>query len=187
MFALLALSACDTSKTEQAEQSSAQASSSSSPIVYPETRKDETQDTYFGDVVADPYRWLEDDRSEETGNWVDSQNKVTFDYLESIPFRKTIADKVENLINYEKVTAPFTEGEYTYIYKNDGLQNQYVLYRKKGDGELEVFIDPNTFSEDGTISMSGLTFSKDTLSATLAAYQISKGGSDWREIVIINV
>jgi prolyl oligopeptidase len=150
---------------------------------YPETKKGAVVDTYFGETVADPYRWLEDDMSEETAQWVKTQNKLTFSYLEQVPYRDTLKQRLEKLMNYEKISAPFTEGDYTYFYKNDGLQNQYVLYRSKDGGEAEVFLDPNTFSEDGTTSMSGLSFSED---GSLLAYQISEGGSDWRKIIVIN-
>ncbi|RZS99515.1 prolyl oligopeptidase family serine peptidase [Aquimarina brevivitae] len=149
---------------------------------YPETKKVDTVDTYFGTEVKDPYRWLEDDRSEETESWVKAQNEVTFDYLNKIPFREDLKKRLSDLWNYEKVGAPFKEGDYTYFYKNDGLQNQYVLYRFKNEGdEPEVFLDPNTFSEDGTTSLGGLSFSKN---GKLAAYAISEGGSDWRKVIV---
>ncbi|WP_406827982.1 prolyl oligopeptidase family protein [Microbulbifer sp. ARAS458-1] len=154
-----------------------------SALTYPQTRKDDVVDTYFGTEVADPYRWLEDDRSDETEAWVKAQNKVTFSYLEQIPYRDTLKQRLEALWNYEKVGSPFTEGDYTYFYRNDGLQNQYVVWRKKGDGDAEVFLDPNTFSEDGTTSLSTLKFSKD---GSIAAYSVSEGGSDWRKIYIID-
>ncbi|WP_288132727.1 prolyl oligopeptidase family serine peptidase [Microbulbifer sp.] len=150
---------------------------------YPDTRKDDVVDTYFGTHVADPYRWLEDDRSEETEAWVEAQNKVTFSFLDQIPYRDDLKNRLEELWNYEKVGSPFKEGDYTYFYRNDGLQNQYVVWRKKGDGEAEVFLDPNTFSEDGTTSLATLEFSKD---GSIAAYAISEGGSDWRKIIIID-
>ncbi|MEL7797823.1 prolyl oligopeptidase family serine peptidase [Idiomarina loihiensis] len=153
------------------------------PMSYPETRKGDVVDTYFGNEVADPYRWLEDDRSEETENWVKAQNEVTFAHLESIPYREKIETRLTELWNYEKISAPFKEGDYTYFYKNDGLQNQYVVYRQKGEEEPEVFLDPNTFSEDGTTSLAQLTFSDD---GSLAAYSISEGGSDWRKIRVID-
>ncbi|GAA5524791.1 prolyl endopeptidase [Microbulbifer aestuariivivens] len=152
-------------------------------VTYPQTRKDAVVDTYFGTEVADPYRWLEDDRSEETGAWVKAQNEVTFDYLEGIPYRETLKERLESLWNYEKVSSPFTEGEYTYFYRNDGLQDQSVVWRKKGDAEPEVFLDPNQFSEDGTTSLASLSFSKD---GSIAAYAISEGGSDWRKIIVID-
>src|SRR5690554_4226683 len=130
-------------------------------LTYPETKKVDTVDTYFGEEVKDPYRWLEDDRSAETGAWVKAQNEVTNDYLDQIPYRQELEDRLKEIWNYEKVGAPFIEGEYTYYYKNDGLQNQSVIYRKKtDDSKEEVFLDPNTFSKDGTISLGGLNFSE---------------------------
>ncbi|EHR7287715.1 prolyl oligopeptidase family protein [Vibrio parahaemolyticus] len=150
---------------------------------YPNTRKDSVVDTYFSHDIADPYRWLEDDRSEETAQWVSGQNSVTFDFLGQIPYRQQIRDLVANSQNYEKYSQPFVRGDYTYFYKNDGLQNQSVLYRRKGEGEAEVFLDPNTFSEEGTTSLGEVSFSKDY---RLVAYSISEGGSDWRKIFVID-
>ncbi len=151
---------------------------------YPETKKVDTVTDYFGTKVKDPYRWLENDRSEETENWVEAENKVTFNYLENIPYRDKLKQRLTELWNYEKLSAPFTEGDYIYFYKNDGLQNQSVLYRKKGeDGEPEIFLNPNTFSEDGTTSLAGLSFSED---GKKMAYAISEGGSDWRKIIVLN-
>ncbi|EID4381134.1 S9 family peptidase [Vibrio parahaemolyticus] len=150
---------------------------------YPKTRKDSVVDTYFGHDIADPYRWLEDDRSEETAQWVSGQNSVTFDFLGQIPYRQQIRDLVANSQNYEKYSQPFVRGDYTYFYKNDGLQNQSVLYRRKDEGEAEVFLDPNTFSEEGTTSLGEVSFSKDY---RLVAYSISEGGSDWRKIFVID-
>ncbi|THV61352.1 S9 family peptidase [Flagellimonas alvinocaridis] len=152
-------------------------------VNYPTTQKVDTVDTYFGTEVKDPYRWLEDDRSPETEAWVKQQNASTFGYLDKIPFRKDLKKRLEKLWNYEKVGSPFKEGVYTYFYKNNGLQNQYVVYRKKGDGPEEVFLDPNTFSEDGTTSLMGLSFTKD---GSKAAYLISEGGSDWRKGIVID-
>lgn len=149
---------------------------------YPETKKAAVTDTYHGVQVQDPYRWLEDDRSEETASWVNAQNKVTQEYLARIHFREEIRERLTDLWNYEKYSAPFREGEYIYFYKNDGLQNQSVLYRQKNGGEPEIFLDPNTFSADGTTSLAGIEFTKD---GSLAAYQISEGGSDWRKVIII--
>ena len=157
-----------------------------SPLSYPETKAVDTLDQYFETAVADPYRWLEDDRSQETGDWVAQQNKVTFGHLSEIPFREALKSRLTQLWNYEKVTAPFKEGDYTYFYKNNGLQNQYVLYRyKTGDDakNAEVFLDPNAFKEDGTISLGGLSFSKD---GGYAAYSISEGGSDWRKVLVLD-
>ena len=152
-------------------------------VNYPTTKKVDTVDTYFDSQVPDPYRWLEDDMSDETEAWVKEQNNATFGYLDKIPFREALKNRLEQLWNYEKLGSPFKEGDYTYFYKNDGLQNQYVVYRKKDDGEAEVFLDPNTFSEDGTTSLAGLSFTKD---GSLAAYTISEGGSDWRKAIVIN-
>ncbi|MBT8302505.1 MAG: prolyl oligopeptidase family serine peptidase [Maribacter sp.] len=152
-------------------------------VKYPATAKADSVDTYFGIEVKDPYRWLEDDRSPETEAWVIEQNSTTFGYLDKIPFRDGLKKRLEKLWNYEKLGSPFNEGNYTYFYKNDGLQDQYVVYRQKGNEEPEVFLDPNTFSEDGTTSMSGLSFTKD---GSMAAYLISEGGSDWRKAIVIN-
>ena len=150
---------------------------------YPQTRMDNTVDTYFGTQVADPYRWLEDDRSAETAQWVKAQNDFTFGYLSKIPYRQAIKEKLEKLWNYEKLSAPFTEGDYTYYYKNDGLQNQSVLYRKDKEGKEEIFLNPNTFSKDGTTSLGDVAFSKD---GSLVAYLISEGGSDWRKGIVLD-
>jgi prolyl oligopeptidase len=166
------------------DNNSPQGEGQSYSVDYPVTQSGDVLDTYFGVDVADPYRWLEDDRSEETGEWVKAQNAVTFDYLAKIPHRARLKQRLEELWNYEKVSAPFTEGDYTYFYKNDGLQDQYVVYRQKGDAEAEVFLDPNKFSDDGTTSLAQLSFSKD---GSIAAYSISEGGSDWRKIRIIDV
>ncbi|MHA7844049.1 MAG: prolyl oligopeptidase family serine peptidase [Winogradskyella sp.] len=155
-------------------------------VNYPETKRVDTVDNYFGEDVQDPYRWLEDDRSDETEAWVKSQNQTTFGYLDNIPYRKELKERLTKLWNYEKIGSPFKEGDYTYFYKNDGLQNQYVIYRYKNDADpetAEVFLDPNTFKEDGTISLGGLSFSKD---GKTLAYSISEGGSDWRKILIMN-
>ena len=150
---------------------------------YPITTKNDVFDTYFGTKINDPYRWLEDDRSAETKAWVEAENKVTQGYLSGIPFRGDIKKRLETLWNYEKFTAPFKEGLYTYFYKNDGLQNQYVLYRQKDKNKPEVFLDPNSFSKDATTSLAGIEFTKD---GSLVAYQISEGGSDWRKVIVLN-
>ncbi len=151
-------------------------------LSYPQTAKGTVTDTYFGTSVPDPYRWLEDDQSAETKAWVMEENKVTNNYLEQIPFREAIREKLEKLWNYEKYSAPFKEGKYTYFYKNNGLQSQSVLYRQLEYNEPKVFLDPNTFSKDGTTSLGGISFSKD---GSLAAYQISEGGSDWRKVIVL--
>ncbi|MCU8405803.1 prolyl oligopeptidase family serine peptidase [Vibrio vulnificus] len=150
---------------------------------YIKTRKDPIVDHYFGHAVADPYRWLEDDRSAETTEWVSGQNAITFDYLGQIGFRQQLREQIAASQDYEKSSQPFVHGEYTYFYKNDGLQNQSVLYRRKGDEAAQVFLDPNGFSDDGTTSLSGVFFSKDD---SLMAYTISEGGSDWRKIFVID-
>ena len=138
--------------------SGAARATNSGVLTYPVTKKGDKVDIYFGTQVADPYRWLEDDLSEETGDWVKAQNDVTFDYLAQIPYRNQLKERLETLWNYERVSAPFKEGKYTYFYKNNGLQNQSVVYRKGLDGEPEVFLDPNRFSEDGTASLAQLSF-----------------------------
>jgi len=153
-------------------------------VTYPKTETVDTVDTYFGVNIKDPYRWLEDDRSEATKSWVKAQNKTTFGYLEHIPFRQDFKERLSSLWNYEKVSAPFKEGQYTYFTKNNGLQNQNVVYRQKDDGEAEVFLDPNTFSEDGTVSLDALSFSKN---GNILAYSVSEGGSDWRKVYIMDV
>ncbi len=149
---------------------------------YPVSKKDKTVDTYFGTKIEDPYRWLEDDLAEDTKAWVTEQNKVTQAYLSQIPYRDKIKQELEKLWNYEKYSAPFKEGEYIYFYKNDGLQNQAVLYRQKEGQEPEVFLDPNEFSKDGTTSLAGIEFTKD---GSLAAYQLSESGSDWRKVIVL--
>ncbi|PQJ75471.1 S9 family peptidase [Polaribacter gangjinensis] len=173
MMVSLILVACNPSKTVK-----------TTPVNYPETAKKPVIDSLFNIEIIDNYRWLEDDMSKETENWVKSQNAVTFDYLSKIPYREQLKNRLSELWNYEKVGTPFKEGDYTYFYKNDGLQNQSVVYRQKEGGEPEVFLDPNTFSEDGSTSLSSLDFSED---GKTAAYSISEGGSDWRKVIIIDV
>ncbi|WP_396180378.1 prolyl oligopeptidase family protein [Flavobacterium sinopsychrotolerans] len=153
------------------------------PVTYPTTSKGEIVDVYFDTKLSDPYRWLEDDKSAETGAWVKAQNEVTYGYLAQIPFRDLLKARMEKLWNYEKIGAPFKEGDFTYYYKNNGLQNQSVLYRKDAKGTETVFLDPNTFSKDGTTSLGGLNFSKD---GSKVAYAISEGGSDWRKVIIMD-
>ncbi len=152
-------------------------------VNYTTTKKVDTVDTYFETEIKDPYRWLEDDKSPETEAWVKSQNKTTFGYLDKIPFRNDLKQRLEKLWNYEKIGSPYKEGDYTYFSKNNGLQNQNVIYRKKGDSDSEIFLDPNTFSKDGTTSLAGLSFSEN---GNIAAYAISEGGSDWRKVIIID-
>lgn len=153
-------------------------------VSYPETKKVDVVDTYFGTEVQDPYRWLEDDMSEETASWVKAQNEVTFGYLNNIPYKSQIKNQLEEIWNYEKIGAPFIEGEYTFYFKNDGLQNQSILYRKDKNGTEEVFIDPNKFSLDGTTALDNISFSRDS---KMIAYGISEGGSDWRKVIVMDV
>jgi prolyl oligopeptidase len=152
-------------------------------IAYPVTEKKEVIDEYFGIKVSDPYRWLEDDMSEKTAEWVKKQNALTFGYLSQIPYRDEIKSRLEKIWNYEKFSSPFHEGDYMYFSKNNGLQNQYVLYRQKGNGEPELFLDPNTFSANGTTSLGEMDFSDD---GSLCAYSISEGGSDWRKVIVMD-
>ena len=157
---------------------------SAAQIKYPATKKEPVTDDYFGTKVEDPYRWLEDDNSEATKAWVAEENKVTNAYLAAIPYRTKIKQRLEALWNYPKYGAPFKKGAWYYFYKNDGLQNQAVLYRTKDpDGTAEVFIDPNTLSNEGIAALSGVSFSKD---GKLCAYSVAKAGSDWTEIFVMN-
>jgi prolyl oligopeptidase len=165
-----------------AGQAGAQAVVTSKTLPYPQTRKVDTTTTYFGTKVADPYRWLENDQAADTKAWVQEENKVTQDYLGKIPYREAIRQRLTKLWNYEKYSAPTKEGRYTYFSKNTGLQSQYVMYRQLGTGTPEVFLDPNTFSKDGTTSLAGINFTQD---GSLAAYQISEGGSDWRKVIVL--
>jgi prolyl oligopeptidase len=165
-----------------AGQAGAQAVVTSKTLPYPKTRKVDTTTTYFGTKVPDPYRWLENDQATDTKAWVQEENKVTQDYLGKIPYREAIRDRLTKLWNYEKYSAPTKEGKYTYFSKNTGLQSQYVMYRQLGTGTPEVFLDPNTFSKDGTTSLAGINFTQD---GSLAAYQISEGGSDWRKVIVV--
>ncbi|AFU68812.1 prolyl endopeptidase, peptidase S9 family [Psychroflexus torquis ATCC 700755] len=174
LAALCLLASCNEGEKNQAN------------LTYPETKQVDTVDTYFDTEVKDPYRWLEDDRNAETEDWVKAQNEVTFGYLDSIPFRNKLKERLSKVWNYEKIGAPFERGKYTYFSKNDGLQNQYVFYRYKNEDSIEnaeVFLDPNTFSDDGTTSLAGMSFTED---GETLAYSISEGGSDWRKIIVLN-
>lgn len=152
---------------------------------YPDTKKDSTTDNYFGAIVADPYRWLENDTSAETKAWVDAENKVTQNYLEQIPYRNDIKSRLTEIWNYPKESAPFKIGEYYFFTKNDGLQNQNIWFIKKGlDGKEEVFLDPNKLSADGTAAISLLGVSNDK---KFVAYSVAQAGSDWSNIYIIEV
>ena len=171
-FASLLLAACEPSPMNQ-----------KAPLEYPQTEQIPVADVYFDTEVIDPYRWLEDDTSTATTAWVDAQNAVTFDYLDALPRKREFSERLSRLLDYERESAPFDEGEYTYFQRNSGLQNQAVIYRLNVAGEESVFIDPNTFSEDGTTSIAALSFSP---SGSLAAYQKSEGGADWRSVEVID-
>jgi len=161
------------------------ATASAQRLDYPKTKAIDHVDTYHGVKVADPYRWLEDENATDTRQWIKEQNKVTSGYLEKIPFREQVRQRLEKLFDYPKYSAPFKRGEYFYFSKNEGLQNQSVLYRQKGlDAKPEIVLDPNTFSADGTTRLSGFSLSKD---GKLAAYGISRGGSDWREVYVMDM
>lgn len=151
---------------------------------YPQTDTIAQVDTYFNQVLADPFRWLEDDTSEATAIWVDAQNKVTFDYLHQMPSRNALQKRYEEIWDYAKYSAPFKKGEHYYFYKNDGVQNQSVLYKGIKPFEGEIFINPNDFSKDGTSSLAGISFNDEN---TLVAYAISDAGSDWRTIKIKDI
>lgn len=173
IIAIVILNSCNTMNSKKEK------------LNYPVAVKDSVVDNYFGTMVPDPYRWLEDDNSEATAQWVDAENKVTLDYLSNIPFRAAMKERLEKLWNYPKTGLPFKKGDFWYVYKNNGLQAQYVIYQMDSlNGEPRVFLDPNTFSEDGTIALGGASFSED---GKYCAYSISKGGSDWREVFIIDV
>ncbi|HMP98453.1 MAG TPA: prolyl oligopeptidase family serine peptidase, partial [Cyclobacteriaceae bacterium] len=168
VMALLLLISCGTESKKEA-------------LIYPVSQKVDTIDVYFGTEVPDPYRWLEDDKSEATAQWVTAQNEVTFGYLNNITFRDEVRARLGEIQNYERISAPRKQGDYYYYSKNSGLQNHNVQYRKKTeDGAEEVFIDPNTFSADGTTSLAGMFFSKD---GSLLTILIQEGGSDWRKAV----
>jgi prolyl oligopeptidase len=154
-------------------------------LQYPETKKIDHVDTYFGIKVADPYRWLEDDNSAETAQWVEAENKVTFSYLEKIPYRNKVKQRLENLYNYPKYTPPFRREEMFFFYKNDGLQNQSVLYVQKGlEGTPEVLIDPNKLSADGTARLGAFALRKD---GKYAVVGISRSGSDWQDFYVMKI
>tara|TARA_B110000093_G_C12969769_1_gene411706 strand:+ start:2528 stop:4798 length:2271 start_codon:yes stop_codon:yes gene_type:complete len=175
-FLIVGLAGCETPEKNEMKKG----------ITYPDTRKDSTVvDDYFGTKVADPYRWLENDTSEETGAWVQAQNKVTNDFLAQIPYREKIATRYEQLMNYPKLSSPRKVGDFYFFYKNDGLQNQAVIYYKKGmEDEPQVFIDPNTLSEDGTIAI-GISGASDD--DKYISYIRSEAGSDWSEIHVREV
>ena len=154
-------------------------------LAYPKTKKVDVVDTYHGTKIADPYRWLEDDRAQEVTTWVEEQNRVTFSYLSKIPFRNKIKSRLEELYNYPRYSAPFRIGDYYFFNKNTGLQNQSVIYYQKGlQGEAQVFLDPNTLSKDGTVRVGLLGESQDN---RYMAISRSEAGSDWEEIRVIEI
>ena len=159
--------------------------SAQAQIKYPQTPRDNTVDEYFGVKVADPYRWLENDTSAATAQWVEAENEVTNAYLAKIPFRGKLLKRLKEVANYEKVGTPFKKHGRWYLYKNNGLQNQSVLYTMdRLDGEQRVFLDPNTLSTDGTVALKGCYFSHD---GKYMAYAISRSGSDWQEFYVMDV
>lgn len=170
-YALALLVACSAPKTEEAKLS------------YLDTKKEAVTDTIFGTTVEDPYRWLEDDESAETALWVEAENEVTFSFLDQIPFRAALSERLRELMNYERISSPDEAGDYKYFFRNSGLQNHSVVYRQKEGGEEEVYLDPNAFSEDGTVGLRGLEFTED---GSLSAHLITEGGSDWRKIIVMN-
>ncbi len=158
---------------------------SAQALHYPKAEKDGTVDEYFGVKVADPYRWLENDTSKQTTAWVEAENKVTNAYLQKIPFREKLLKRMTELVNYEKISAPRKRHGKWYFYKNNGLQNQSVLYVKDNlNGEARVFLDPNTLSTDGTVALKDVSFSNN---GKYAAYAISRSGSDWQEFFVIDL
>lgn len=155
-------------------------------LKYPPTKKIEHTDTYFGTKITDPYRWLEDDNAPDTKAWVTAQNKVTFGYLAQIPYRAAVLNRIKTLANYPKYSAPFKKNDNVYFYKNNGLQNQSVLYVQKGyDGTPEILLDPNTFSADGTVRLTSFILSKD---GKYAAYgRTAIPGSDWYDLYVMDM
>lgn len=174
MLILSALAACNNHEEKERAK-----------LSYPATRKVDTVDTYFGTKIVDPYRWLEDDRSKETGDWVKAQNSVTFDYLSKIPFRDKIKERLTKIWNFEKRSTPFKKKNYYFFYKNDGIQNQSVLYVQEGlNSTPRLLLDPNTLAADGTVSLAELGASKD---GKYLAYTINRAGSDWSEIHLLEI
>jgi len=191
LFALSLLPLAPRTEAQNGQKLSAGANGSSginateTKLNYPETRKSDQIDDYFGVKVPDPYRWLEDENSAETKAWVEAENKITFAYLDKIAYREKLKARLTQLINYPRISAPFHRGNTYFFTKNDGLQNQSVYYVQKGlDGAPEVFLDPNKFSADGTSVLSAFSLSKD---GKYLAYGISQGGSDWIEIHVMEV
>lgn len=179
-FAIVALAACNSNPMNDWKNPNP-----SITVKYPETQKQETEEDFHGTKVKENYRWLENDTSMETKAWVTAENVATFQYLDQIPFRKDLHKAVEENFNYEKYSQPTKEGEYYFFSKNNGLQNQSVVYIQKGlEGTPEVFLDPNTLSADGTAALAGMSFSRDH---KLCAYNVARAGSDWNEIHVMDV
>src|SRR6266446_4249876 len=154
-------------------------------LSYPETRRGEVVDDYFGTKVPDPYRWLEDDNSPEVAAWVEAENKVTFGYLDKIPYRAQLKERLTTLLNYPKYSSPTRRGEWFIFSKNDGLQNQSVYYIQKGlDGAPDLLLDPNKFSADGTSKLGAFSWSR---TGKYVGYGISEGGSDWNDFYVLDV
>jgi len=152
---------------------------------YPQAKKVDTVDTYFGHEVTDPYRWLEDDNSEETALWVDAENKVTHDYLSQIPFREDLEKRLTEIWNYPKYGVPFKKGDNYFFFKNNGIQNQSILYITDDlDKQANVLLNPNLLAEDGTVALAGMGVSED---GKYLAYSIASGGSDWNEIFVMRI
>jgi prolyl oligopeptidase len=171
--------------SEAQNLASSSRSTSDPKIVYPESKKVDVVDDYFGTKVADPYRWLEDETSAETKAWIDEQNKLTFSYLDRIPYREKLKARLTELYNYPRISAPFRRGDTYFFTRNTGLQNQSVYYIQKGvNGEPELFLDPNTFSKDGTTTLKAFSLSKD---GKYLAYGVSSGGSDFITISVMEV
>ena len=172
----------------QCQTKEAQMTKTDNPVIevtYPETKTVEQEDDYFGTKVSDEYRWLEDDRSAETEDWVGRQNEVTQSYLTQIPYREAIEERYTELFDYPKLSSPFKAGDYYFFYKKEGLQNQYIIYRQKGlDGEAEVFLDPNVMNEKGTSSVALVGFSEDN---KYVVYSRSDAGLDWSNLYVMDV
>lgn len=152
---------------------------------YPKTKKVDTVDTYFGEKIADPYRWLENDTAEDTKAWVKEQNAVTFDYLSKIPYRGKIRERLSEIWNFEKMSAPYLKGKRYFYTRNNGMQNQSVLFTKSSlNGPEKMLIDPNTLSKDGTVSLSNNSVSKN---GRYMAYSLSEGGSDWNTFYVLDI
>jgi len=153
-------------------------------LEYPKTATCDSSYSYFGTTVKDPYGWLEDDYSEQTNAWVKAQNALTESYLAKIPQREKIKQRLTQVWNYEKYSVPFTRGGITYYFKNDGIQNQSVLYKLDANGKEQLVLDPNTLSKDGTVALGVTSFSKD---GKYMAYATAAAGSDWEKIQILDM